>query len=112
VKRRTSAFTVRTQPAGWHQQARAAVRPSGTVLVVDERADERFTAQGDDVRRFCAAASAIWCLPGGRVGADPEPIGALIRPDDLRDLGRRAGYSGLDIVPIEHPFWRFYRLTP
>jgi SAM-dependent methyltransferase len=94
------------------QNARAAVRPGGTVLVVDERVDETFTAPGDEVQRFFAAASAIWCLPQGRVGADPEPIGAVIRPADLLDLARRAGYSSVDIVPVEHPFWRFYRLTP
>lgn len=94
------------------QNARAAVRPGGTVLVVDERVDEAFTPPADEVQRFFAAASAIWCLPQGRVGADPEPIGAVIRPDNMRDLARRAGYSRVDIVPIEHPFWRFYRLVP
>jgi SAM-dependent methyltransferase len=94
------------------RNARAALRPGGTVLVVDERADETFTAPGDEVQRFFAAASAIWCLPQGRVGTEPEPIGAVIRPDDMRALARRAGYSAVEVVPIEHPFWRFYRLTP
>lgn len=94
------------------RNARAATRPGGTVLVVDERADEAFTAPGDQVQRFFAAASAIWCLPQGRVGIDPEPVGALIRPDHMRDLAHQAGYSHVDIVPIEHPFWRFYRLEP
>jgi SAM-dependent methyltransferase len=94
------------------RNARNAVRPGGTVLVVDERVDETFTAPGDEVQRFFAAASAVWCLPQGRVGPDPEPIGAVIRPDDMRELAGRAGYSAVDIVPIEHPFWRFYRLVP
>jgi SAM-dependent methyltransferase len=94
------------------RNARAAVRPGGTVLVVDERAAEKFTAPGDEVERFFAAASAIWCLPQGRVGLDPEPVGTLIRPDTMRELAHRAGYSKVDVVPIQHPFWRFYRLTP
>ncbi|HKC29351.1 MAG TPA: methyltransferase domain-containing protein [Jatrophihabitans sp.] len=94
------------------RNARAAMRPGGTVLVVDERADEVFTAPGDEVQRFFAAASAIWCLPQGRVGTDPEPVGAVIRPDRMRDLADQAGYSGVDILAIEHPFWRFYRLEP
>jgi SAM-dependent methyltransferase len=94
------------------RHARSAVRPGGTVLVVDERAAETFTAPGDDVERFFAAASAIWCLPQGRVGPEPEPVGALIRPDDMRELARRAGYAAVDVAPIEHPFWRFYRLVP
>jgi SAM-dependent methyltransferase len=93
------------------QHARAAVRSGGTVLVVDERAAETFTAPGDLTERFFAAASAIWCLPQGRVGADPEPVGALIRPAAMRDLARRAGYADAEILPIEHPAWRFYRMV-
>ncbi len=94
------------------RHARAASRPGGTVLVVDERAAESFTAPGDETERFFAAASAIWCLPQGRVGPSPEPVGTLIRPAGMRDLARRAGYAGTEILPIEHPVWRFYRLLP
>jgi SAM-dependent methyltransferase len=94
------------------RHARAALRPGGTVLVVDERAAETFTAPGDPVERLFAAASAIWCLPQGRVGPDPEPVGTLIRPGAMRDLARRAGYADASILPIEHPVWRFYRLVP
>ena len=94
------------------RHARSAVRPGGTVLVVDLRAAETFTAPGDEVQRFFAAAGAVWCVPQGRVGPDPEPVGTLIRPDIVRELAGQAGYAGVDIVPIEHPFWRFYRLTP
>jgi SAM-dependent methyltransferase len=94
------------------RNARESVRPGGTVIVVDERAAESFTAPGDEVERFFAAASAIWCLPQGLVGPDPEPVGTLIRPDMMRELAQRAGYSRTDVLDIEHPFWRFYRLTP
>jgi SAM-dependent methyltransferase len=94
------------------RHARAATRPGGTVLVVDERAAESFTAPGDEVERFFASASAIWCLPQGRVGPDPEPVGTLIRPEIMRDLASRAGYAETEILPIEHPVWRFYRLVP
>jgi len=93
------------------QHARAALRQGGTVLVVDERAAETFTAPGDETERFFAAASAIWCLPQGRVGPDPEPVGTLIRPAIMSDLARRAGFADAEILPIEHPAWRFYRLV-
>src|SRR5436190_19755981 len=89
-----------------------AARPGGTVLVVDERAAASFTAPGDEIERFFAAASAIWGLPQGRVGPDPEPVGTLIRPAAMLDLARRAGYADGQILPIEHPVWRFYRLVP
>jgi hypothetical protein len=94
------------------RHACAELRRSGTVLVVDERVDEVFTAPGDEVHRFFAAASAIWCVPGGRVGVEPEPVGAVIRPADMRPLAERATCLGEDIVAIEHPFWRFSPLMP
>ena len=88
-----------------------SVRPWGTVLVADEPAPETCTAPGDQTERFFATASAIWCPPAG-VGPDPEPVGALIRPADMRDLALRAGYADTVILSIEHPPWRFYRLVP
>jgi len=91
--------------------ARRALKPGATVLVVDERAAETFTAPGDDVQRFLASASVVWCLPQGLIGPDPEPVGTLIRPAILRALAERAGYAEVIVLPIEHPFWRFYLLT-
>jgi len=79
---------------------------------VDERAAESFTAPGDETKRFFAAASAIWCLPQGRVGSDPEPTGTPIRPAAMRNLARKAGYADAEILPIEHPVWRFCWLAP
>jgi hypothetical protein len=93
------------------RHARTAARPGGTILVVAERAADSFTAPGDEMQRFIAA-SAIWCLPQGRVGPDPEPVGTLIRLAAVLDLARRAGYADGRILPIEHPVWRFYRLVP
>jgi SAM-dependent methyltransferase len=94
------------------RHARASTRPGGVVLVIDERADETFTTPGDEVQRFFAAASPLWCLPQGLVGVDPEPVGTVIRPATMVDLARRAGFRMTTILPIDHPFWRFYRLEP
>jgi hypothetical protein len=30
----------------------------------------------------------------------------------MADLARRAGFAEAEILPIEHPAWRFYRLVP
>jgi hypothetical protein len=35
-----------------------------------------------------------------------------MRTSTLRDLASRAVYRSADVLPIEHPFWRFYRLMP
>jgi hypothetical protein len=35
-----------------------------------------------------------------------------MRPDTLRRYATQAGFSGVEILPIEHDFWCFYRLLP
>jgi len=36
-------------------------------------------------------------------------VGPLeIRPAVMRRLAERAGFGSVEILPIEHPFWRFY----
>jgi SAM-dependent methyltransferase len=94
------------------RHARSTLTDGGSVIVMDERAADTFTAPGDDIERFLAAASALWCLPQGLVGADPQPVGALIRPSTMDSLARQAGYRAAETVPIDHPVWRFYRLQP
>jgi hypothetical protein len=93
------------------RHARAAVRPGGRVLVVDERAAESFTAPGDGTERFFAAASGIWHLPQGRVSPGPESAGTLIRPAAMLDLVRRVGCADAGIFPSGHRAWRFCRLV-
>jgi SAM-dependent methyltransferase len=94
------------------RHARTAILPGGTVIVMDEAAADTFSAPGDPVQRFFGAASALWCLPQGIVGPNPEPIGTLMRTDILADLADRAGYAKSEVLPVEHDVWRFYRLTP
>lgn len=91
---------------------RQSLSPQGTVVVMDERAAEQFTAPGDPVERFFAAASPLWCVPQGLVGPDPRPVGPLMRPDTVRSLAEQAGFTETVVLDIEHPFWRFYRLVP
>jgi SAM-dependent methyltransferase len=92
--------------------ARRWLRRGGTLIVMDERAAETLTVPGDEVERFLAQISPLWCLPQGLVGDDPEPVGTLLRPAKLRELAARAGFAEATVLDIEHPFWRFYRLYP
>jgi hypothetical protein len=36
----------------------------------------------------------------------------VIRPDTVRAYAAEAGFGRADVLPIEHDFWRFYRLVP
>jgi 2-polyprenyl-3-methyl-5-hydroxy-6-metoxy-1,4-benzoquinol methylase len=84
----------------------------GTVIVLEEHTDDELVAPtSDPVQRLFANVSPVWCLPQGRMEPDAEPVGTVIRPDRLRQLAADAGFHHADVLPIEHPFFRFYRLT-
>jgi hypothetical protein len=38
--------------------------------------------------------------------------GTVMRPGTLKEYAREAGFREVEILPIEHFFFRFYRLTP
>jgi SAM-dependent methyltransferase len=90
--------------------ARRAVTEEGTVVVMDERVGETLQP-GDPTETFFATASVLWCLPQSRVEPDSEAPGTVMRPATFTAIARRAGWADVEVLPIEHPFWRFYRLT-
>jgi 2-polyprenyl-3-methyl-5-hydroxy-6-metoxy-1,4-benzoquinol methylase len=89
---------------------RALVAPGGAVLVADERVADAFSAPGDELERFMYGWSVLHCLPVGRVDPPALGTGTVMRPETLRRYASDAGFSGVEILPIEHDFWRFYRL--
>jgi hypothetical protein len=54
--------------------------------------------------------SVLFCLPTGIADAPSVGTGTVMRPDTLRRYAREAGFAGVEILPIEHDLWRFYRL--
>jgi SAM-dependent methyltransferase len=90
-------------------QAKAALADGGSVIVMDERVDE-VPAAGDPVQTFFATASVLWCLPQGRVEPNSEAVGTVMPASRFRRIAQDAGWSDIEILPIDHPFWRFYRL--
>jgi len=80
--------------------------------VADEKVAEAFTAPGDEVERFMYGWSVLHCLPVGRVDPPALGTGRVMRPEILRRYASQPGFSSVEIVPIEHDFWRFYRLRP
>lgn len=98
------------RPAEALAAARQAVTDDGTVIVMDERAGEEAQV-GDPTETFLAVVSALWCLPQSRMVPDCEAPGAVMRAATFEAFARRAGWSGYEVVPIEHPVFRFYRLV-
>jgi hypothetical protein len=90
---------------------RAMVRPDGTVLVVDERVAETFTAPGDDVERLMYGYSVTCCLPDSLSAPGSVGTGTVMRPATLAGYADDAGFAGVEVLPVEHDFFRFYRLV-
>jgi SAM-dependent methyltransferase len=92
--------------------ARAALAPGGTVLVMDERVQDAFTAPGDPVERFMYGVSVVHCLPVGRSQPESVATGTVMRTSTLCRYAQEAGFAEVEVLPIEHDVYRFYRLNP
>jgi 2-polyprenyl-3-methyl-5-hydroxy-6-metoxy-1,4-benzoquinol methylase len=85
--------------------------PDGSIVIADTKTSERFDPPGDAMEGYHYGWSIMQCLHGGlqRGGAG---TGTVMRPDTLRRYAEAAGLGRVDILPIEHDSWRFYRLRP
>jgi 2-polyprenyl-3-methyl-5-hydroxy-6-metoxy-1,4-benzoquinol methylase len=97
-------------PVGVLRAMRALRAPGGAVLVADERTAEEFTTEAGEMERLFYACSTLHCLPVGLAEEGSAGTGAVMRPSTLRRYASKAGFSGVDIVPVEHPQFRLYLL--
>ena len=85
-------------------------RPDGAVLVIDENAAEAFAPDGDEIQRLLYAFSVLHCLPAGRSHEHSAATGTVMRPDTFEGYATAAGFKTVTVLPVEHPFFRFYSL--
>jgi 2-polyprenyl-3-methyl-5-hydroxy-6-metoxy-1,4-benzoquinol methylase len=84
--------------------------PNGALLIADEKVAERFQAPGDHLERLFYGFSILHCLPVGTTEQPSAETGTVLRPEILRRYAAAAGFRSLEILPIDHDLWRFYRL--
>ena len=81
----------------------------GMVVVVDERTEDQFMAPGSEMERFFYAFSTLHCLAvsmqDGGAGT-----GTVMRPDTVRGYAADAGFQRVDVLDVDHPQFRLYRL--
>lgn len=90
--------------------ARRLAGERGAVLVIDEKTDEQFDAPGSDFDRLFYGYSVLVCLPDGMSHQPSAATGTVMRPATLRAYARDAGFTDVEILPIELGFFRVYRL--
>jgi ubiquinone/menaquinone biosynthesis C-methylase UbiE len=101
-----------TDPAAALRAAHAALAPGGTVLVVDEKVADAFTAPGDEVERMMYGWSVTHCLPTQLAEQPSAALGTAMRSDAVRELADQARYTRVDVLPADNDFLRLYRLRP
>lgn len=99
-------------PVGALQTMRRLAKKDGAVLIVDERVGDAFTAKGNDVEWMMYGWSILHCLPVGMTDEGAAGTGTVMRTDTLKKYAAGAGFSNVEVLPIDHFFFRFYRLTP
>lgn len=88
------------------------LRPGGRGLVADMAGAEDLEPDGDPVQRALYGFSLLLCLPDAMAGGAVDATGTVLRPATMNRYARVAGFSDIEVVPIEHDFWRFYALRP
>ncbi|MDQ3947343.1 MAG: class I SAM-dependent methyltransferase [Actinomycetota bacterium] len=95
-------------PVGALAAMRRVTEGGGAVLVIDENAAESFQPSGDPIERLLYGFSILHCLPVGRDEESSAATGTVMRPGAFTRYAEEAGFSHVEILPIEHPFFRFY----
>lgn len=90
---------------------RRLAAPDGTVLIVDERTADALTANDPDpMQRLFYAFSVLHCLPVGRSEEGSAATGTVMRTATLEAYAHEAGFQSVEVLPVEHDMFRFYRL--
>ncbi|MET0524783.1 MAG: methyltransferase domain-containing protein [Nocardioides sp.] len=92
--------------------ARAALRPGGRVVVVDENVLDAFTPNGPEMERMLFASSVLHCLPVGLSEPNSSGTGAMMRPDVLERYAAAAGFVSVDEVQAAPDAFRCWVLAP
>ena len=101
-----------SRPVEVLRAAKRLLAPGGSVVVIDERVAESFTAPGDEIERLMYGWSVLCCLPAGMSETPSMQTGTVMRPATLRRYAAEAGFSGVEVVEVDHPFFRLYHLIP
>jgi SAM-dependent methyltransferase len=97
-------------PIGALAAMRGLRAEGGCVLVADERVADEFTLDVEPTERFQWAFSALHCLPCALTDPPAAGTGTVMRTPLFREYATSAGFADVEVLPIQHEFWRFYRL--
>jgi 2-polyprenyl-3-methyl-5-hydroxy-6-metoxy-1,4-benzoquinol methylase len=99
-----------SDPVSVLKTMRGLAGEKGSVIIMDERSLEFFQPCADGLEQYLYGFSILHCLPVGMLEQASVGTGTVMRPETLEGYAAQAGFSKLEILPIEHHVFRFYRL--
>lgn len=84
--------------------------PGGAGLIADELVADTLAESRRLPDRLMYNFSVLHCLPQAMTVPDSAATGAIMRVETMRRYVLEAGFSDVEVLPIESPVWRFYRL--
>lgn len=98
------------RPVETLRAVRAMLAAGGSVVVIDENVPDEFTAPAPELERYHYGWSVVNCLPGAMGDPQTAATGAVMRTATLRRYAEQAGFQTIEVLPVQTPTWRFYRL--
>lgn len=99
-----------SNPVGALQIMDGLAGEAGAVLIMDERSQDAFQPCAETYEQLLYGFSILHCLPAGMADQPSAATGTVMRRDTVERYARQAGFSRVEILPIDHFFFRFYRL--
>jgi 2-polyprenyl-3-methyl-5-hydroxy-6-metoxy-1,4-benzoquinol methylase len=84
--------------------------PGGAVFIVDARAEPFTPNNPDPFQRLHYTSSVLHCLLVSRSEEPSAATGTMMRIETLEHYASEAGFASVEVLPIEHDMFRFYRL--
>jgi SAM-dependent methyltransferase len=92
--------------------ARLALAPGALVLVADEITGDEFNGPADETDRRHYGWSVLHCLPASMTEPDSAATGTVIRSSTVRAYAEAAGFSTVEILPVDSVAFKLYLLRP
>jgi 2-polyprenyl-3-methyl-5-hydroxy-6-metoxy-1,4-benzoquinol methylase len=99
-----------SDPVSALRTMRRLVKEEGMVLVIDERVGSSFLGGDGELDGLMYGWSVLHCLPVGLHAQPSAATGTVMRPATLERYAREAGFSRVEILPVDAGLFRLYRL--
>ena len=100
-----------SQPVAVLSAIRNALVPGGVAIIADEKVADSFQAPADEVERLFYGVSVLLCLPAGMADQPSAATGTVMRASTFISYAKEAGFGDVEILDLDHPLLRFYRLN-